>query len=164
MMLSSTSIQVTVLPLPSQFIHGILKGYLVRYGRADEPLSPGNIRLLQWNQLVVNLTNLEEFTNYSVQASGVSSKGQGPFSSPLYVQTDEDGNLLLIYHLTVGYICRYRSPLKKSADIVKKRGKILIEYGENCSAPSTGQRTLKSVSWACLGETFDSITVLTSEP
>lgn len=120
MMLSSTTIQVTVLPLPSQFIHGILKGYLVRYGRADEPLSPGNIRLLQWNQLEVNLTNLEEFTNYSVQASGGSSKGQGPFSSPLYVQTDEDGNLLLIYHLTVGYICRYRSPLKNSADIVKK--------------------------------------------
>ena len=119
MMLSSTSIQVTVLPLPSQFIHGILKGYLVRYGRADEPLSLGIMRLIQRNQSVVNLTDLEEFTNYSVQASGVSSKGQGPFSSPLYVKTDEDGNLLLIVRFNSGVFMSVQITVKKSKRIFK---------------------------------------------
>lgn len=95
-MLSSTSVQVTLLPLPSQFIHGTLTGYFVRYGRADEELSLSIIRLLQRNQSMINLTNLEEFTNYSVQASAVTSKGSGPFSAPFYVKTDEDGNLLSI--------------------------------------------------------------------
>ena len=116
-MLSSTSIQVTVLPLPSQFIHGIVKGYLVRYRRADEPLSLGIKRFIRRNQSVVNLTDLEEFTNYSVQASAVSSKGQGPFSSPLYVKTDEDGNLMSILRFNSGVLCRYRLPLKTLADI-----------------------------------------------
>jgi len=96
-MLNSTSIQVTLLPLPSQFAHGTLRGYFVRYQRADEPLSPSIDRFLQQDQSVVNLTDLEEFTNYSVQASAVSSKGQGPFSAPFYVKTDEDGNLRLIF-------------------------------------------------------------------
>ena len=93
-MLNSTSVQVTLLPLPSQFAHGILKGYLVRYRRVDEPLSPASIRLLQLDQLVVNLTDLDEFTNYSVQALALTSKGQGPLSAPFYVKTDEDGTLL----------------------------------------------------------------------
>ena len=113
MMLNSTSIQVTVLPLPSRFIHGTLKGYLVRYGRADEALSLGITQLFQWDQSVVNLTNLEEFTNYSIQASAVSSKGQGPFSSPLYVQTDEDGNLLLILRFNSGVFMSVQMTVKK---------------------------------------------------
>ena len=96
-MLSSTSIQVTLVPLPSQFTHGTLQGYLVRYRQADEPLSPDIIRLLQRNQSVVNLTDLEEFTNYSVQASAFTSKGSGPFSAPFYVKTDEDGKSAINY-------------------------------------------------------------------
>lgn len=90
-MLNSTSVQVTILPLPSQFAHDVLKGYLVKYRRVDEPLSPVIVRLLQLDQLVVNLTDLDEFTNYSIQASAFTSKGQGPLSVPCYVKTDEDG-------------------------------------------------------------------------
>ncbi|XP_078349636.1 LOW QUALITY PROTEIN: polycystin-1-like protein 2 [Oculina patagonica] len=89
-MLNATSIQVTLLPLPSEFVHGILKEYLVAYGRVDDPLSPATVRSLQVDQLVVNLTNLNEFTNYSIQALATTSKGQGPNSAPIYVKTDED--------------------------------------------------------------------------
>ena len=93
-MLNSTSIQVNLLPLPSEFVHGILTEYLLTYRRVDNPLSPAIAQALQVDQLVVNLTDLNEFTNYSVQASAATSKGQGPASAPLYVKTDEDGTLL----------------------------------------------------------------------
>lgn len=126
-MLSSTSIQVTVLPLPSQFIHGIVKGYLVRYRRADEPLSLGIKRFIRRNQSVVNLTDLEEFTNYSVQASAVSSKGQGPFSSPFYVKTDEDGNLISILRFSSGVFMSVQITVKNVSRYLKNGGENLIK-------------------------------------
>lgn len=100
-MLNSTSIQVTLLSLPSEFVHGILKEYLVAYRRVDDPLSPATVRSLQVEQLVVNLTDLNEFTNYSVQALATTSKGQGPNSAPFYVKTDEDGTIPLIYQTSI---------------------------------------------------------------
>ena len=96
LMVDSTSIKVTLLPLSSEFAHGILKEYLVKYRRVDEPLSADIVRSLQVNQSSLNLTDLNEFTYYSIQASATTSKGEGPKSAPFYVKTDEDGTPLLI--------------------------------------------------------------------
>ena len=92
-MLNSTTIQVNILPLPSEFVHGILKEYLLTYRRVDKPLLAATVRKLPVDQLTFNLTELDEFTNYSVQASAATSKGEGPTSALFYVMTDEDGNL-----------------------------------------------------------------------
>lgn len=114
-MVSSTSIQVTLLPLPSEFVHGILKGYLVTYRRIDDLLSPTTVLSLQIDQLVVELTDLNEFTAYSVQASAITSKGQGPRSVPILVTTAEDGTLLFIYDCTVTIVSIYELPRQRGS-------------------------------------------------
>ena len=93
--LNSTSIQVTLQSLPSQFAHGILKGYLMTYQRVDQHQSAVE-RLLAVNQTVVQLNDLDEFTNYSIQALAFTRKGQGPSSPPFHIRTDEDGTLVIL--------------------------------------------------------------------
>ena len=38
-----------------------------------------------------NLTGLTPFTNYSVQVAAVNDRGTGPYSTPLTVETLQDG-------------------------------------------------------------------------
>ena len=40
-----------------------------------------------------NLTGLTPFTNYSVQVAAVNERGTGPYSTPLIVETLQDGEL-----------------------------------------------------------------------
>ena len=43
--------------------------------------------------LEIIIDNLEKYTNYSIQVLAFTRKGEGVRSSPLYVQTMEDGRL-----------------------------------------------------------------------
>ena len=40
-----------------------------------------------------NLTGLTPFTNYSLQVAAVNDRGTGPYSTPLTVETLQDGEL-----------------------------------------------------------------------
>ena len=66
------------------------------YERVDQHPTTVVERILQVNQPDVQLTDLNEFTNYSVQVSAFTSKGHGPSSAPFYVMTDEDGTVIFI--------------------------------------------------------------------
>ena len=95
-MLSAISIQVTIQPLPSEFVHGILRGYKMIYQSVDQHPSTVVVRILEVNQSVVQLTGLNEFANYSVRVSAFTSKGPGPSSAPFYFMTEEDGTVVFI--------------------------------------------------------------------
>jgi len=86
---SSTSISVRWEAIPTEFIHGILLGYKVFYGKTNEP--PSQYKTLQPDQLEISLTNLEKFTAYCVKLAGFTRIGDGNKSSCFNVTTDEDG-------------------------------------------------------------------------
>ena len=46
--------------------------------------------LIPEQQLSYIIHNLEEFTNYSIEVTAVTV-GEGPFSTPIIVVTDQDG-------------------------------------------------------------------------
>ena len=45
------------------------------------------------------LTGLTPFTNYSVQVAAVNDGGTGPYSTPLIVETLQDGKDIYSYHM-----------------------------------------------------------------
>ena len=84
---TSTSLEITWGPLSSSADeNGIIIGYVVEYGSVYSATisteEPGS---------VAELAPLEEYTEYSVRVAGFTSVGAGPFSSPVFATTDEDG-------------------------------------------------------------------------
>ena len=90
---SSTSINVTWSPPPPNVIFGILRRFEIRYFISSQPHLKTN---LTDTATAVEIRGLEKFTNYSIEVSAVTI-GNGPFSTPIYVVTDEDGK----FHFTV---------------------------------------------------------------
>ncbi|XP_078352738.1 uncharacterized protein LOC144637533 isoform X2 [Oculina patagonica] len=87
---SSTSVYVRWDAIPTEFIHGILLGYKVFYGKTSEPSSQGIVVSLKPDQLDFNLTSLEKFTEYCIQLVGFTRIGDGNKSECFNVTTDED--------------------------------------------------------------------------
>jgi len=86
---SSTSISVGWEAISTEFIHGILLGYKVFYGKTSEPDT--QYKTLKTDQLEISLTNLEKFTEYCVKLAGFTRVGGGNKSSCFNTTTDEDG-------------------------------------------------------------------------
>ncbi len=91
--LSSTSIYVQWQPPPQEFFYGILRGYIIRYVPVEginnsdaylmtDPIEP--------TETSYTLELLMEFVSYSIQVTAVTI-GNGPFSDPVYVRTNEAG-------------------------------------------------------------------------
>ena len=89
---SSTSVNVTWLPPPPDFIFGILRTFEIRYFISSQPDSTPFTTRVPHTVGEFEITGLEKFTNYSVEVSAITI-GNGPFSSPVYVVTDEDSKL-----------------------------------------------------------------------
>ena len=88
---SSTSLFVRWNAIPKEFIHGILRGYKVFYGKTSEPPSKYKTLTLKTDHLKISLTNLAKFTEYCVKLAGFTRIGDGNKSSCFNVTTDEDG-------------------------------------------------------------------------
>ena len=91
---SSTAIYVGWSPIPQQFIHGILMGYHLHYINTD-PEGFGDVsrgvHTTETGRTSVLIQGLLKFTNYRIQVSAFTVKGDGPRSDAFVVKTEEDG-------------------------------------------------------------------------
>ena len=85
---SSTTLRVTWLPVPQEFLHGILLGYRLFF-KAEKNLFYENVTTV--NQ-TLELTGLEKFTNYSMKILAFTRIGDGNVSHSVTVSTDQDGS------------------------------------------------------------------------
>lgn len=95
---SSTAIYVEWSPISKRFIPGILLGYHIHYTNLDPErfgdVSTG-VRPTGAGNTSTQIQGLLKFTNYSVQVSGFTVKGDGPMSDAVIVTTDEDGEKII---------------------------------------------------------------------
>ena len=89
---SSTSILVEWDPPREEVLYGILRGFRIRYGVAIDTDITNTTELIPEQQSSYIIQNLEEFTNYSIEVTAVTV-GEGPYSTPIIVITDQDGEL-----------------------------------------------------------------------
>lgn len=91
---SSTAIYVGWSPIPRRFVHGILMGYHVHYINTD-PEGFGDVsrgvHITETGRTSALIRGLLKFTNYRIQVSGFTVKGDGPRSDVVVVKTEEDG-------------------------------------------------------------------------
>ena len=87
---SSTTILVEWDPPREEFLYGILRGFMIRYGVAMDMNITTTTELIPEQQSSYIIENLEEFTNYSIEVTSVTV-GEGPYSTPIIVITDQDG-------------------------------------------------------------------------
>ncbi|XP_074627543.1 uncharacterized protein LOC141885641 [Acropora palmata] len=86
---SSTSINVTWLPVPANHMNGIILGYRVLYRREDKPLAGFDNVTLNSSSFHVEITDLEFFTKYEIRLFGFTIAGDGSMSESLFCVTDE---------------------------------------------------------------------------
>ena len=86
---SSTSLKVTWVPVPQEYVHGVLLGYTVVYRVSDSDRS--KLHYVSTSNTSIELTRLNKFTVYSVRVMAFTVIGQGNASDWLLVSTDEDG-------------------------------------------------------------------------
>ena len=75
-----------------EVLYGILRGFRIRYGVAMDTNITTTTELIPEQQLSYIIENLEEFTNYNIEVTAVTV-GEGPYSTPIIVVTDQDGEL-----------------------------------------------------------------------
>ena len=87
---SSTSVLVSWQPPTPELTFGILREFVIRYNLIESPEDYVFVQdIITAEQTTFNIMGLNKFANYSVEVSAVTI-GSGPFSSPVYVVTDED--------------------------------------------------------------------------
>ena len=92
---SSTSILVEW-DLPRQeVLYGILRGFRIRYVVAINESVTITTELISEQRTSYTMVNLEEFTNYSIEVTAVTV-GEGPYSTPIIVITDQDCKIQII--------------------------------------------------------------------
>ena len=98
---SSTSINITWQPIPSDHVNGILLDYNVIYRRIDK--LKDNISMVTVNSTILHteLSGLGKYKQYSIQVAGRTAVGLGNFSEPVFVRTKQDGS----FYFTVKFSC-----------------------------------------------------------
>ncbi|PFX17440.1 Receptor-type tyrosine-protein phosphatase F [Stylophora pistillata] len=88
---TSRSIHLQWSAIPQELVAGVLREYRVVYVELNDLNYPVKTHVLRMpiDQLSVNLTNLEKYTNYSFQIQGIS-KFFGVNSPPIIIITDQD--------------------------------------------------------------------------
>ena len=89
---NSTSVFVKWDPVYLPTIRGILRGYTVHYKEDSSSVHPSILRNVSVDISVTNaqLVNLHKYTYYLIWVTAFTTR-QGSQSSPLFVQTHEDG-------------------------------------------------------------------------
>ncbi|RMX41265.1 hypothetical protein pdam_00012375, partial [Pocillopora damicornis] len=88
--ISSTALNITWNPVPTGFVHGILRGYRVLYKETNKPSAPFTKITVPPRVRKIVLKDLKKFTNYSIMVLAFTIKGDGAQSPTIKVSTDED--------------------------------------------------------------------------
>lgn len=100
---SKTELLIMWEPPPSEACNGILIGYHIGYLPIDDAQNPipSTAPLNRYIMKTININSqygedvvidgLKPYTSYSIVVQAFNSKGLGPFSKPITVQTDEGG-------------------------------------------------------------------------
>ena len=91
---SSTAIFVDWGDVPQPDQNGVIRSYTVNY-TALEPNGATKTQTVPAPTTQATLTELNEYTNYSITVFASTSKGDGNISQPIIVITDEDSKLIL---------------------------------------------------------------------
>ena len=91
-------------PVTQEDRNGIILGYSVLLFDALGVFLR-NATVMNSTQLYYQFEDLEAWTNYSVKVNAFTSKGAGPVSSSIFVQTGEDG-MLQYHHIINQYYVR----------------------------------------------------------
>ncbi|XP_067028632.1 uncharacterized protein [Acropora muricata] len=75
-------------PISPEFVPGILLGYHLFYWKRTEPMESKSVRITNDN-LIVELRDLEEDTEYCIQLAGITRIGDGNRTDCLYVTTEK---------------------------------------------------------------------------
>ncbi|XP_074628437.1 uncharacterized protein LOC141886246 isoform X3 [Acropora palmata] len=90
---TSTTVQVKWSPIPQNLVHGILLGYHIHLKNVNPAgfgvVSP-DIQSVGATSTSFLMQGLLKFTEYTIQVSGYTVKGDGPLSSAVIVRTEED--------------------------------------------------------------------------
>ena len=89
---TSTSLLISWSAIPQEFIHGVLRAYVIEYWLVDHINDSLNATVEPW-VTEVELTNLKKFANYSIKFAGITSKGVGNWTEVM-LQTAEDGKCI----------------------------------------------------------------------
>ena len=91
---TSTTVQVKWSPIRQNFVHGILRGYHIHFKNVNPAgfgvVSP-DIQSVRASNTSFLMQGLLKFTEYTIQVSGYTVKGDGPLSNAEIVRTEEDG-------------------------------------------------------------------------
>lgn len=106
-------------PVTQEDRNGIILGYSVLLFDALGVFLR-NATVMNSTQLYYQFKDLEAWTNYSVKVNAFTSKGAGPVSSSIFVQTGEDG--MLQYHNIINqyYVRRGQSIFLTSHNTVNR--------------------------------------------
>ena len=91
---TSTTVLVKWSPIPQNLVHGILLGYHIHFKNVN-PVGFGDvspdIQSVRASNTSFLMQRLLKFTEYTIQVSGYTVKGDGPLSNAVSVITEEDG-------------------------------------------------------------------------
>ena len=85
---TSTSILVTWDEVPNDRRHGLILNYEVGWTSTASYVT--NSKEVQASTQYLEITGLEQNTNYTITVMASTSKGYGPASEPIFVATDQD--------------------------------------------------------------------------
>ncbi|XP_015753438.1 PREDICTED: phosphatidylinositol phosphatase PTPRQ-like [Acropora digitifera] len=87
---SSTALRVTWSPVPTGYVHGILRGYKLLYRKSSEVSAPYLEIALSPGHRFKEIDDLQKFTFYEIRILAFTIKGDGAQSPQVNVTTDED--------------------------------------------------------------------------
>ena len=92
---TSTSLNISWSAVPSEFVHGVLRGSVIEYWPVHDVNDTKNTTVEPW-KTKIEITNLMKFTNYSLTFAAMTSKGVGNWSEITVMQTDEDSKFYFL--------------------------------------------------------------------
>ena len=90
--ISSTEINATWDIIPVPFQNGIIRSYNISY-KLNASSADWMFTSVDSQKLKVEIGNLQYYTLYDVKVAGRTSIGLGPYSAPVSIRTDANGNL-----------------------------------------------------------------------
>ena len=95
--LSSQSLFVSWGPILNSSKHnGIIQAYTVKISKNETGEEDQRNVTVSADSMEWTFKNLEEYVVYYVQVAGSTSAGLGPFSAPVFNQTFQDGNVVVL--------------------------------------------------------------------